>query len=71
MLNMADIYLFYTQSGSSLCRYDYNYTSDPTRIDQQFAKNSQNMAELSNAGPCPKLPVDPTLDLFQLSKNFV
>ncbi|CAG2181939.1 unnamed protein product, partial [Oppiella nova] len=61
MQNIADIYTFYTRTQSSLCRYDYNFTSTASfSLERQFSRNDQDMNRLSNAGPCPKLPVHPT-----------
>ncbi|XP_054158931.1 choline transporter-like 1 [Oppia nitens] len=59
--NVADIYLFYRQTQSSLCRYDYNFTTTTAEpFDQQFARNDQAMARFSNTGPCPTSPVHST-----------
>ncbi|CAG2121677.1 unnamed protein product, partial [Medioppia subpectinata] len=59
--SLADIYSFYTRTQSSLCRYDYNFTSTAAQpLEQQFQRNDHQMNSLSSTGPCPTLPVHST-----------
>lgn len=63
--NVAEIYSFYTRTGSNLCRYDFNFTKRndgiPAEYSSQFNRNDQSMAKYSStSGPCPAGVVHPT-----------
>jgi hypothetical protein len=69
--NIAEIYSFYTRTGSSLCRYDFNFTSSQNEkipdLSRQFYNNDQQMSRFSSTGPCPVNTIFPTLVLFHLN----
>ena len=69
--NMAEIYLFYTKTNSSLCRYDFDFTNadvirsnpvyQPIVERDRFDRYSMtNISTVNETGLCPVLPVYPT-----------
>ena len=72
--NLADIYIFYTQTGSSLCRYDYNFSLDDRRIASSFSQdnyfrsqnnyfrsqNDYSSSEQTSTSVCPTKEISPT-----------
>lgn len=47
--NMAELKKFYEETGSNLCKYDFNFT--------QVGNLDRNDALSGSLGPCPVLPV--------------
>lgn len=56
MRNLAELSLYYQKTGTSLCRYDYNF-SQP-RSNDDF--NRINADSSKGLGPCPVFPVLPS-----------
>lgn len=56
MRNMADLSLYYQKTGTSLCRYDYNFSQ--ARSNDDF--NRINADSSKGLGPCPVFPVLPS-----------
>ncbi|XP_075679210.1 choline transporter-like protein 1 [Dermatophagoides pteronyssinus] len=67
LVNMAEIYQFYTRYNASLCRYDFEFnttmpTSSPLQISQLYPTldqlQDQSQTSITNdTGLCPTLPV--------------